>query len=113
MSSLPSRPTGPRTGDARVERLMVGVSHGAERAMINSPEVDFVRTGPGTFAGRYSRRFWQPVALSQEVRSGEARPLRILGEDFTLYPGESGTAHLVAHRCPHRLSQLSAGWVEQ
>jgi 5,5'-dehydrodivanillate O-demethylase len=35
-----------------------------------------------------------------------------MGEDFTLYRGESGSAHLVASRCPHRLTQLSTGWVE-
>ncbi|MEA2639079.1 MAG: hypothetical protein QOF51_473, partial [Chloroflexota bacterium] len=28
----------------------------------SEPWTDFVHTGPGTLAGRYLRRFWQPVA---------------------------------------------------
>jgi 5,5'-dehydrodivanillate O-demethylase len=35
-----------------------------------------------------------------------------MGEDFTLYRGESGRAHMVGHRCAHRGTQLSVGWVE-
>ena len=31
---------------------------------------------------------------------------------MTLYRGDSGEVHAVADRCPHRGTQLSAGWVE-
>jgi len=71
-----------------------------------------VHTGPGTLAGRYLRQFWQPVARSQDVVSGRAKPVRIMSQDFTLYRGESGVAHLVDFRCAHRGTQLSTGWVE-
>src|SRR5262249_13755529 len=47
-----------------------------------------------------------------ELAIGEARPIRLLGESFTLYRGESGAPHVLAFRCAHRLSQLSTGWVE-
>jgi 5,5'-dehydrodivanillate O-demethylase oxygenase subunit len=73
---------------------------------------DFARTGPGTLAGRYLRRFWQPVYRATDLAPGWAKPVRILGEDFTLYRGEGGTPHLVAYRCAHRGTQLSTGWVE-
>ncbi len=73
---------------------------------------DLVRTGPGTLAGRYLRMFWQPVYLARELPAGRAVPIRIMGEDFTLYRGETGTVHLVAPRCAHRGTQLSTGWVE-
>jgi 5,5'-dehydrodivanillate O-demethylase len=76
-------------------------------------EIDFVHTGPGTLAGRYLRRFWQPVYVSAELKGGYAVPIRIMGEDFTLYRGESGTAYVVDFRCAHRGTQLSVGWVEQ
>jgi 5,5'-dehydrodivanillate O-demethylase len=33
-------------------------------------------------------------------------------DDFTLYRGESGQAHVLAFRCAHRATQLSTGWVE-
>ena len=73
---------------------------------------DFAHTGPGALAGRYLRRFWQPVALARDLLPGHAKPIRIMAEDFTLYRGEDGTPHVVAFRCAHRGTQLSTGWVE-
>src|SRR5262245_45409932 len=74
--------------------------------------VDFVHTGPDTPAGSYLRRFWHPIFLARDLAPGRALPIRIMGEDFTLYRGESGKAHVVAQRCAHRGAQLSIGWVE-
>ena len=74
--------------------------------------LDVARTGPGTIAGQYLRRFWQPVRLSTMVAKGKALPIRIMGENFTLYRGETGTPHVVDFKCPHRGTQLSTGSVE-
>ena len=73
---------------------------------------DFISAGPETLAGKFLRRFWQPVYCSHEILPGRAVPIRIMGENFTLYRGESGTAHLVGERCAHRGTQLSVGWIE-
>src|SRR3954447_9107820 len=73
----------------------------------------YVRTGPGTVAGRYLRMFWQPVFRVQDLPAGRALPVEVMGEHLTLYRGESGAAHLVAFRCAHRGTQLSVGWVEE
>ena len=73
---------------------------------------DFVHTGPGTLAGRYLRMFWQPVCCSYELAAGQALPVRIMGDDFTLYRGDSGTPYLVGPRCAHRGTRLSVGSVE-
>ena len=73
---------------------------------------EVVHTGPGTLAGRYLRMFWQPVCCSYELSVGQALPIRIMGEDFTLYRGDSGIPYVIAPRCAHRGTQLSAGWVE-
>lgn len=70
------------------------------------------QTGPETEMGRLLRMFWQPVAVSAELAAGQAQPLRILGEDLTLYRGESGRPHLVGGYCAHRLTVLHTGWVE-
>jgi 5,5'-dehydrodivanillate O-demethylase len=70
-----------------------------------------VHTGPGTPAGRYLRQFWQPIYHSVDLKQGRPIPLRILGESFALYRGETG-AFLFESRCPHRGTQLSNGWVE-
>ena len=75
-------------------------------------EINFVHTGPGTIAGRYLRRFWQPVYVAERLKAGQAMPIRIMGEDFTLYRGASGAPYVVDFRCAHRGTQLSIGWVE-
>jgi 5,5'-dehydrodivanillate O-demethylase len=81
--------------------------------MTNAAEyIDYVHTGPETFAGKYLRMFWQPVYCSHELPSGRAVPIRILGEDLTLYRGDGGSPHVVGFRCAHRRTQLSVGWVE-
>src|SRR5262245_16312584 len=76
------------------------------------PYEDLCRVGPGTLGGNYLRRFWHPVYRAQDLTPGRAAPIRMLGEDFTLYRGEGGQPHLVASRCAHRGTRLSTGWVE-
>jgi len=73
---------------------------------------EMVKCGPGTLGGTYLRQFWHPFAASADLAPGRAMPVRVLGEDFTLYRGEDGTPHLTVHRCPHRGTQLSVGCVE-
>ncbi|HWH79335.1 MAG TPA: Rieske 2Fe-2S domain-containing protein [Candidatus Binatus sp.] len=73
---------------------------------------DLVSTKPGSLAGNYMRRFWQPIYRGEELRAGEARPIEIMSERFTLYRGQTGAPHVVGFRCPHRGTQLSAGSVE-
>jgi 5,5'-dehydrodivanillate O-demethylase len=68
--------------------------------------------GADTLSGQYIRRFWNPVALLDDVSPGRARDIHILNEHFTYYRGASGTPHLVSALCPHRHVQLSLGWVE-
>ena len=70
---------------------------------------DLVSTRPGSLAGNFMRRFWHPIHRAEELRSGEAKPIEIMSERFTLYRGETGTPHVVGFRCPHRGTQLSAG----
>ncbi|HLH24280.1 MAG TPA: Rieske 2Fe-2S domain-containing protein [Chloroflexota bacterium] len=81
-------------------------------ALATMDHTDFAHTGPGTLAGRYLRRFWQPVLRAEDLPAGHAKPIRIMSEDFTLYRGEDGAPHVVAFRCAHRGTQLSTGWVE-
>ena len=70
------------------------IGHGAARTET------FLETGPGTAAGDYMRRFWQPIYHSADLAPGRAVPLRIMGENFTLYRGESGRLCLTDPRCP-------------
>ena len=70
------------------------------------------QTSRESLMGKLLRQFWQPVARSEMLEPGKTRPLRILGEDLTLYRGESGRPYLVGGRCPHRLTLLHSGWVQ-
>ncbi len=75
-------------------------------------EKDFTSIGPGSLAGKLLRSFWQPVFLSEQLARGRARPLHILGEEFTIYRSEAGVAQIVGPYCPHRGLRLSVGTVE-
>lgn len=70
------------------------------------------QTARGTPMGDLLRLFWHPVALSRDVETGKAIPVRILGENLTLYRGASGLPHLVGGMCRHRRTVLHTGWVE-
>ncbi|TAJ97045.1 aromatic ring-hydroxylating dioxygenase subunit alpha [bacterium] len=71
------------------------------------------QVGRGTPAGELLRRYWQPVALSEEVSSGGA-PLAvtILGEDLVLFRDDKGRPGLLGLRCSHRGTDLSYGRIE-
>jgi 5,5'-dehydrodivanillate O-demethylase len=71
-----------------------------------------VQTGPDTLMGKLLRTFWHPIAIAASLPAGQARALRIMCEDLTLFRGAGGTPFLVGGRCAHRCTQLHTGWVE-
>jgi phenylpropionate dioxygenase-like ring-hydroxylating dioxygenase large terminal subunit len=71
------------------------------------------QTGPGTPAGELMRRYWQPVALQDELPIGGAPlPVRLLGEDLVLFRDDAGRPGLLAIHCAHRGADLSYGRLE-
>jgi 5,5'-dehydrodivanillate O-demethylase len=70
------------------------------------------RVGPGTPMGGLLRRYWHPVGVSGELLPGQARAVRLLGEDLVLFRTLGGTAGLVAASCPHRGASLACGHVD-
>src|SRR5713226_8866915 len=71
------------------------------------------QTGPGTPMGEVMRRYWQPVALAEELPSGGAPiPVRLLGEDLVLFRDEQGRPGLLGLHCSHRGADLSYGRLE-
>ena len=78
----------------------------------NSRYADFAHTGPGSVAGDFLRQFWQPVRVSETLPRKRAVSVRIIGRNYTVFRGESGAVQVLAEHCPHRLTKLSAGWVE-
>ncbi|HEY3118128.1 MAG TPA: Rieske 2Fe-2S domain-containing protein, partial [Chloroflexota bacterium] len=71
------------------------------------------QTGPDTPCGELMRRYWQPVALSEELpEEGAPLPLRILGEDLVLFRDDQGRPGLLGLHCSHRGADLSYGRLE-
>ena len=72
------------------------------------------RVGPGTPMGNLLRPYWMPVAGASELTAETPiKPLRLLGEDLTLYRDRGGRYGLVARQCSHRGADLSYGMVEE
>ncbi|MEE8178101.1 MAG: Rieske 2Fe-2S domain-containing protein [Acidobacteriota bacterium] len=71
------------------------------------------QTGPGTPGGGLLRRYWQPVALSEELPP-QAPPLavKILGEELVLFRDEKERLGLLGLHCSHRGADLSFGRLE-
>ena len=71
------------------------------------------RTGPSDPAGELLRRYWQPVALAEEIEPGSApMPVRVLSEDLTLFRDQYDRLGLVARHCAHRAADLSYARIE-
>ena len=71
------------------------------------------RTGPGTPGGALLRRYWQPVALAEELpTNGAPLPVRIMSEDLVLFRDDQGQLGLIGLHCSHRRADLSYGRVE-
>ena len=71
------------------------------------------QVGPATPMGELLRRYWMPIAAESEFEGTTVKPVRLLGEDLTLYRDLSGQYGLIDRRCPHRSADTSYGFVEQ
>lgn len=78
------------------------------------PEEDkeLTHVGPGTPCGEYLRRYWHPVALSDELKDLPKR-IRIMGEDLVLFRDFGGRTGLLALHCSHRGTSLEYGLVSE
>src|SRR5215470_4943630 len=82
--------------------------------MISTEENNLLtQTGPGTPCGDVMRRYWQPVALTDELPAG-GPPLKvtILGERLVLFRDDQGRPGLLGLHCSHRGTDLSYGRIE-
>jgi nitrite reductase/ring-hydroxylating ferredoxin subunit len=67
------------------------------------------RIGPGTPCGKLLRRYWQPVALVDEMQGPRpVKAVRLMGEDLVLYKAQGGYG-LMQRNCPHRGADLAYG----
>jgi len=81
--------------------------------MLSREQNDLITlTGPGTPGGDMMRRYWHPVALSEELTADVPLQVRILSEDLVLFRGADARPNLIGLFCPHRSADLSYGRVE-
>ncbi len=69
------------------------------------------RVGPGTPMGTLLRCYWYPILASVELAPGQAREVRLLGEDLAVFRQPNTQLGLVTRQCPHRGSSLGRGLV--
>ena len=67
------------------------------------------RVGPGTKMGELLRRYWHPIAASDEMTPRPTKAVRILGESLVLFRDALGNFGLIGDRCPHRRASLLFG----
>jgi phenylpropionate dioxygenase-like ring-hydroxylating dioxygenase large terminal subunit len=71
------------------------------------------QTDSGTPGGELMRRYWQPVALSQELPVGGAPvEVNIFGEELVLFRDDQNRVGLLDRHCSHRGTDLSYARVE-
>lgn len=68
--------------------------------------------GVGTPMGEVLRRYWQPIALSEELTDLPKR-VRALGEDLVAFRDKAGRAGVLHLHCAHRGTSLEWGRIEQ
>ena len=64
----------------------------------------------GTECGEYLRRYWHPVAMTDEV-TGLPLLVKVLGEELVLFKDKSGEFGLLHKHCSHRGASLEFGIV--
>jgi nitrite reductase/ring-hydroxylating ferredoxin subunit len=84
--------------------------------MLTVQDHDIVtNTNKGTPLGELFRRFWLPVALSQELPGPDCAPMRVkvMGEDLIAFRDSEGRPGLVDAYCPHRGAPIFFGRNEE
>jgi phthalate 4,5-dioxygenase len=82
--------------------------------MISAEENNLLtQIGPETPCGGLLRRYWQPVALTEELPEGGAPvKVKILSEELVLFRDDQKRPGLLGLHCSHRGTDLSYGRVE-
>jgi phenylpropionate dioxygenase-like ring-hydroxylating dioxygenase large terminal subunit len=82
--------------------------------MISAEENQLLtQTDRNTPCGELMRRYWQPVALCEELPDvGVPLKVKMFGEDLVLFRDDKGRPGLLGLHCAHRGTDLSYGRVE-
>jgi 5,5'-dehydrodivanillate O-demethylase len=76
-----------------------------------TPETNarLTQTGADTPTGQWLRRYWWPIGAVDDLEREPVQPVRLLGEDLTLFRDLAGNVGLIGERCAHRAISLAYG----
>jgi len=82
--------------------------------MLSAEQNDRIsRVGADTPCGGLLRRYWQPVAIADELAGiPPIRPVQLMGQHFVLFRDEAGKLGFMDRDCPHRGADLAFGRIE-
>mgnify|MGYP006264753777 FL=1 len=86
--------------------------HAKQYVWSEKPDPLLAEVGPGTPCGEYQRRFWMPIAMTNQFSDKPYR-VRVLGEDLVLFREKKGRLGLVHLHCAHRNMSLEFGIIEE
>lgn len=86
--------------------------HDQQHVWRAEPDPELTEVGPGTPCGEYLRRYWMPVAMTDQIGDLPYR-IRVLGEDLILFREKGGALGLVHLHCAHRNMSLEFGIIEE
>ncbi len=86
--------------------------HAKQYVWSEKPDPLLAEVGPGTPCGEYQRRFWLPIAMTNQFSDKPYR-VRVLGEDLVLFRETKGRLGLVHLHCAHRNMSLEFGIIEE
>lgn len=75
-------------------------------------DAELTHVGRGSPCGELMRRFWQPVAMSAQIKDVPV-VIRVLGEDLVLFRDLTGHIGLLHKHCVHRRTSLEYGIVSE
>jgi phthalate 4,5-dioxygenase oxygenase subunit len=83
------------------------------RTATRSPFQYLTDTNKGTPAGNLFRCYWHPILPLEDFLSSSAPvPIRLMGEDFVLFPDADRKPVLIDRKCAHRCADLALARVE-
>ena len=91
--------------------LLQTIYGGYHHRDVPKEDVELTHVGPGTPCGEYLRRFWQPVALTEELKD-LPHSIKIMGEELVVFKDRSGRIGLLELHCSHRGTSLEFGLIE-
>ena len=86
--------------------------HSQQDVWVQPADTELTQVEPSTPCGEYLRRYWMPVAMTDQVKDLPYR-IRVLGEDLVLFREKGGQLGLVHLHCKHRNMSLEFGIIEE